>query len=642
MADTKISLLPYHPTLDGSEVVPVAYSGHTYAVRMDTIANYVHYVALGSGSPSPFAPNTLFTSSTSGLVPASGGNSSYFLRADRVWATPPATTYAAFNSSTAGLTPASGGGTTNFLRADGTFATPPGVTSTFSSSTAGLTPASGGGTTAFLRADGTFAVPAGGTTSVFTAYTNGLAPSSGGGTTNFLCADGSFRPPYDVFTSYGPGLVPASGGDTTTFLRADGVFVAPPGGGGGLTNFTETLNTTSPNNTVNAAVLSVTGGTTNTDAVYSPKGTGALLTSVPDATSTGGNKRGTNAVDLQMIRSDATYVASGQYATISGGKENMANAYGAVVGGGNGNSANGNYATISGGFQSIVSAAEGTIGGGTGHTMNASATYGTISGGGGSTMTSSSASYATIGGGWTNSIAGSYGDYATISGGRQNSIQTSAAGASTVCGGEGNYIQGACIYGSILGGRYNVVTGIYASALGGYNNNADGAFSVCSGYHAFARGMMGARVHSSGIFLSDSNKGNGQLRDMVLRVQTTNATEAKLVSDLSGNFTATDIIMPTAVSAFAFKAMIVALKNDGSAAAAWELVGLAFRTATAGTIAFSGTPTVTLIGAAAPTGWSCRVAVNTSTNALFFYATGVASTTIRWVASIHTTEVGYL
>ena len=38
----------------------------------------------------------------------------------------PFATTATFTSSTAGLVPASGGGTTTFLRADGTFAAPPG------------------------------------------------------------------------------------------------------------------------------------------------------------------------------------------------------------------------------------------------------------------------------------------------------------------------------------------------------------------------------------------------------------------------------------------------------------------------------------------------------------------------------------
>jgi hypothetical protein len=158
-----------------------------------------------------------------------------------------------FGTSAAGIVPASGGGTTNFLRADGTWAAPPsgGVTDgdkgditvsssgtvwtidatvvtnaklanvatatfkgrttagtgspedltgtqatalldTFTTSLKGLAPASGGGTTNYLRADGTWAAPAGTTYSVFTSTVNGLVPASGGGTTNFLRADGTW------------------------------------------------------------------------------------------------------------------------------------------------------------------------------------------------------------------------------------------------------------------------------------------------------------------------------------------------------------------------------------------------------------------------------------------------------------------
>ena len=81
---------------------------------------------------------------------------------------------------------------------------------------------------------------------------------------------------------------------------------------GGLTNLTEILLTSSPNNTVNALQLAVTDGTTNDDLVLTPKGTGALILGPPpDGTSTGGNKRGSRAVDLQLHTESAGGVASG-------------------------------------------------------------------------------------------------------------------------------------------------------------------------------------------------------------------------------------------------------------------------------------------------------------------------------------------
>jgi hypothetical protein len=58
----------------------------------------------------------------------------------------------------AGLVPATGGGTSNFLRSDCTFVPPP-SSSACATAAPGLVPATGGGTTNFLRADCTFAAP---------------------------------------------------------------------------------------------------------------------------------------------------------------------------------------------------------------------------------------------------------------------------------------------------------------------------------------------------------------------------------------------------------------------------------------------------------------------------------------------------
>jgi hypothetical protein len=71
------------------------------------------------------------------------------------------TTTAGSCSPTApGLVPATGGGTTKFLRADCIFAAiEPGAVSPCSTTAAGLVPATGGGTEKFLRADCIFAAP---------------------------------------------------------------------------------------------------------------------------------------------------------------------------------------------------------------------------------------------------------------------------------------------------------------------------------------------------------------------------------------------------------------------------------------------------------------------------------------------------
>jgi hypothetical protein len=112
-----------------------------------------------------------------------------------------------------------------------------------------------------------------------------------------------------------------NGGDETLTIAA----------AGGVTGFTASDNTASPNNTVNAARLLVNSGSTNADAVVQPKGAGALLAQLPDGAATGGNKRGASAVDLQTLRTTNTQVASGIRSVIIGGQNNTASGTNAVA-----------------------------------------------------------------------------------------------------------------------------------------------------------------------------------------------------------------------------------------------------------------------------------------------------------------------
>ncbi len=118
-----------------------------------------------------------------------------------------------FSNTVAGIVPASGGGTVNFLRADGTWSAPSvsatnvsvnglawnnipistvsvqealdyidfnfGPEPIFTSATIGVVPASGGGTTKFLRADGTWVAPASGNSwTVIKLAADYLAPNT--------------------------------------------------------------------------------------------------------------------------------------------------------------------------------------------------------------------------------------------------------------------------------------------------------------------------------------------------------------------------------------------------------------------------------------------------------------------------------
>jgi hypothetical protein len=69
-------------------------------------------------------------------------------------------------------------------------------------------------------------------------------------------------------------------------------------------------------------------------------------------------------VDLQISRTDATQVASGDYSTVGGGKDNTASGDYSIVGGGSRNTASRDYATVGGGFRNSANGDYSTILGG--------------------------------------------------------------------------------------------------------------------------------------------------------------------------------------------------------------------------------------------------------------------------------------
>ena len=117
----------------------------------------------------------------------------------------------------------------------------------------------------------------------------------------------------------------------------------------GVTGFTSALNTSSPNNTVNASSLTASGGSTNQDAVIAPKGTGALIAAIPNDAASGGGKRGQYAVDLQLSRTQWNYTAGGDYSAILAGVDNCIEGAKSAIIAGEGNYAASNSSVILGG-----------------------------------------------------------------------------------------------------------------------------------------------------------------------------------------------------------------------------------------------------------------------------------------------------
>ena len=412
-----------------------------------------------------------------------------------------------------------------------------------------------------------------------------------------------FKAPSTI-TSNRIWTLPAADGTTGQVLSTNGsgtLSWATSGGGGGLTHFAESESTASPNATVPVDALTATDASyTNIDVALVTKGSGATLAQVPDATTTGGDKRGTNATDWQKVRSSATQVASGSRSTISGGANNTASGSRAAVVGGDTNTASSTYSFVGCGQANTASIAHSFVGGGQSN-LASTGTHATVCGGNGSTA---SGSNSFVGGGASHTVSGST---ATVCGGNTN---TASGDTSTVCGGRQNLANGAFSF--IGGGRRGT-----ARSISGYQ-----VFPACNLPIADAVG-----INQSALLL--------------LARQTTDATATVLTSDNSAAATTNQVTLPDN-SAYSFSGEVIAGVTGAGDSARWTINGAIKRGANAASTAMIGTPTVVMthFDAGAAT-WVVAVTANTTLGCITVTVTGAAATTIRWVCRIDTTEMTY-
>ena len=144
--------------------------------------------------------------------------------------------------------------------------------------------------------------------------------------------------------------VPLSPGTSGQVLTTGGAAANPSWAtaAAGLTGFTAAQDSIAPNATIPVSTLTATAAAASVDIAIIPKGVGAFMLALPDATTAGGNKRGNYAIDLQLVRASASQVASSNNAGILGGQSNTATATYAVVIGGDTNTASGSYALAHG------------------------------------------------------------------------------------------------------------------------------------------------------------------------------------------------------------------------------------------------------------------------------------------------------
>ena len=200
---------------------------------------------------------------------------------------------------------------------------------------------------------------------------------------------------------------------------------------------------------------------------------------------------------------------------------------------------------------------------------------------------------------------------------------------------------GVAIGRSCQSGDTAFATGSSALATGaksfshGLNTSASAAYSVASGREALAS-IEGKAARASGKFAA---QGDAQTGTLVLRSDTTDATAEALTTSNSTAGTTNQVILPNN-SAYAFHGTIVARQqaSQGTACAAWKIEGLIRREGSAGTTVLVNSATTVLDNTPA---WGMALSADTTNGGLKIEVTGAAATNIRWVATIHTSEVTY-
>jgi hypothetical protein len=390
-------------------------------------------------------------------------------------------------------------------------------------------------------------------------------------------------------------------GVTATTSGNDVTVNVPPGG---LTYFTEAQNTTAPNATTPVDSLTAVSAATNADFAIIPKGNGAIIADIPDGLVSGGNKRGTGAVDLQLSRLNNSEVASGNNSVISGGYRNRAQNTDASIGGGVDNTASGTQSRVGGGQSNTALSDFSTVGGGNTNTASASRT--TVAGGSSCGATAYAAS--TLGG-FGNSSSN---NYASNMGG----ISNTASGDSS----------------SVVGGNSNVASGSYSLA--------GGTSSVANSYGSVVFGVGGNAnsVRSRNVFANSSVTGDAQKSTFIFRQRTTDATLTTFTNEGTSPSTTNQITLSNN-SGYRFKGTIIAKQSGSTNVSAWDIDGLLVRGANAAaTTLLIGN--VTLVQNT-PAWGTPTLAADTSNGGLRIQIQGAGATNIQWVANIETTEVIY-
>jgi hypothetical protein len=211
-------------------------------------------------------------------------------------------------------------------------------------------------------------------------------------------------------------------------------------------------------------------------------------------------------------------------------------------------------------------------------------------------------------------------------------------------------------YGAFGAGDANTVSGDYGVAIGrgntsgatvssrpnvalGYTNIATGGVALAVGGNSDTQGIWGKMSHAGGRFSVNGDAQNGRF---VFRSDTTDATAEAMTTNNNTASTNNQVVLPNN-SVYGFTGTVIARENSAQTNdfAVWEIKGGAVRAATAATTALGSYNINKISESTGAANWSIALSADTTNGAVAITVTGEASHSIRWVATVNTTEVTY-
>ena len=227
--------------------------------------------------------------------------------------------------------------------------------------------------------------------------------------------------------------------------------------------------------------------------------------------------------------------------------------------------------------------------------------------------------------------------YASVIGGVGNTSSGSNSGIFA-----GNSSAASNTNAAVVGGQSNAASGISSGVFAGQNNTTSASSSaVVAGTYGTERAINGAIVFPASVNPIASSVGVQQSATLILARQTTDATATRLTSNTSAAATTNQVTLPNN-SAYTFQGAVIANVTGAGNTSSWKFEGAIKRGANAASTVLVAAVTPTVIAQdAGASAWVVAVTADTTLGCLNVTVTGAASTTIRWVCKIETTEVTF-